>query len=76
MKKSKVALDDVSIFTRLSRIGLELFPITIEDEIKEFSVRRPFLSHHFGGSAVGTFPVIKKDRVRNMDLTTSCVPTW
>jgi len=65
LKKDKKALDDVTVFTRLSKIGLEIFPITIEDEIKEFSVSRvKFLSTYFGGSSVDTFPSIKQDRVQ------------
>lgn len=64
MKKDKKALDDVSVYTRLSRVGLELFPISIEDEIKEVSVSRILLSMKFGGSAVETFPGIKEQRLR------------
>lgn len=64
LKKDKKSLDDVSVFTRLSRIGLEIFPITIEDEIKWFSVGRIFLSQHFGGTSRGTFPTIKEERVQ------------
>jgi hypothetical protein len=57
-------LDSVSVFTRLSRIGLEIFPITIEDEIRDFSISRVLISQHFGGTARGTFPAIKKERVQ------------
>lgn len=64
MKKDKKALDDVSVFTRLSKIGLEIFPITIEDEIKKFLVRRSFLSAHFGGSRVDIRPTISQDNRR------------
>jgi len=60
LKKDKKAFDDVTVFTRLSKIGLEIFPITIEDEVKEFSVSRALLSTHFGGSAVATFPDISQ----------------
>ena len=62
-KPDKKALDDVSVYTRLSKIGLETFPITIEEEIKDFAVGRIFLSQHFGGSPVGTFPTTKEERI-------------
>jgi hypothetical protein len=55
----------VSVFTRLSRVGLEIFPITIEDEIKQFSVSRlDFLSPHFGGNAVQTHPPISEEKLQ------------
>jgi len=58
------SLDDTSVFTRLSRVGLEIFPITIEDEVKEFLVSRTsFLSPYFGGSSVSTLPTISSDNV-------------
>ena len=63
-KKDNKSLDDVSVFTRLSRIGLEIFPITVEDEVKGFSVARALLSAHFGGSSRGAFPNIKKEKVK------------
>jgi len=59
-KRYGKALDDVTVFTRLSKIGLEIFPITIEDEIKEFSITRGLLSKHFGGGRVATFPEIRQ----------------
>ncbi|KAF9646510.1 hypothetical protein BDM02DRAFT_3099721, partial [Thelephora ganbajun] len=40
------------------------FPITIEDEIKELSVSRLFLSKYFGGSAVATFPKLLEDNIQ------------
>ena len=57
-------MDDVSVFTRLSKIGLEIFSITIEDEIKELSVSRQLLSKHFGGGRVATFPEIRQDKLQ------------
>ena len=57
-------MDDVSVYTRLSKIGLDIFPITIEDGVKDFSVSRLFLSKHFGGSAVDAFPRIKAKRFK------------
>ena len=59
----KILLDDVSVFTRLSKVGLEIFPITIGSEIRELLVsRRGLLSKHFGGCSRGTFPSIKKEK--------------
>ena len=56
-------MDDVSVFTRLSKIGLEIFPITIENKIKELSVsRQGFLSKEFGGNSVETHPEISKEK--------------
>lgn len=55
-------MDDISVYTRLSKIGLDVFPITIEDKIKEFSTSRRFLSKHFGGSAVRAFPNIDQEK--------------
>lgn len=52
----------MSVFTRLSKIGLDVFPITIEDEIKQLSVTRALLSKEFGGSAMATFPTIDKEK--------------
>jgi len=41
------------------KVGLEIFPVTIEDEVKEFSVpRQGFLSQYFGGNAMSTRPSI------------------
>ena len=65
IKPDKKSLDDVSVFTRLSRVGLEIFPVTIEDKIKELSVSRMwFLAPHFGGSAVQTHPRIGKKKLQ------------
>ena len=58
-------MDDVSVFTRLSKIGLDIFPITVEDEIKEFSVSRAFLSTKFGGGRVDTYPTIEAEKFRS-----------
>lgn len=57
-------MNDVSVYTRLSKIGLDIFPIPIEDKIKEFSIGRLFLSKHFGGSSVDAFPRIKQKRLK------------
>jgi len=65
IKPDKESMDDVSVFTRLSRVGLEIFPITIEDKVKVLSVsRQGFLSKHFGGSSVSTHPKISKKNLR------------
>ena len=65
LKPDKKSLDNVSVFTRLSRVGLEIFPTTIEDEIKELSVSRPkILSKYFGGSPVGTHPQVKEEKFK------------
>jgi len=64
LKKGKTALGDVSVYTRLSKIGLDIFLITIEDKIKEFSIGRVFLSQLFGGSPVDAFPKIKAKRFK------------
>ena len=64
IKPDKKSLDDVSVFTRLSRVGLAIFPITIENKIKDLSVSRMwYLSGHFGGGPVGTFPIIGKEKL-------------
>lgn len=57
-------MNDVSVFTRLSKIGLEIFPITVADEIKNFIVGRILLSQHFGGTSRGPFPRVMEERVR------------
>ena len=62
-EKTEKVLDDVSVFTRLSKIGLEIFPITIEDELKELAVARILISKTFGGSAVDVFPDISEKRL-------------
>lgn len=55
----------MSVFTRLSRVGLEIFPIAIEDEIKQFSVSRlDFLSPHFGGNAVQSHPLLSEKNLQ------------
>jgi len=63
-KKGKTGLGDVSVYTRLSKIGLDIFPITIEDKIKEFSIGRVFLSQLFGGSPVDVFPKVKPKKFK------------
>lgn len=65
LKKEKKSFDDVSVFTRLSRIGLEIFPITLEDKIKGFLVGRFFLSRNFGGNPAEVFPAIEKERLQD-----------
>ena len=62
-EKTEKVLDEVSVFTRLSKIGLEIFPITIEDELKELAVARILISKTFGGSAVDVFPDISEKRL-------------
>ncbi|KAF9779240.1 hypothetical protein BJ322DRAFT_1113588 [Thelephora terrestris] len=65
LKPDKKSLDDVSVFTRLSKVGLEIFPVTIEGQIQELSVSRRFLSLHFGGSPVGSYPTIGKKKLES-----------
>ena len=64
VKKDKKSLDDISVFTRLAKIGLEVFPIAVADEIKGFTVGRLLLSQHFGGASRGPFPHVKEERVQ------------
>ena len=54
----------MSVYARLSKFGLDIFPIPIEDEIKELPVGRVFLSKQFGGSSVRAFPTINPKRFK------------
>ena len=66
LKTDKKSLDDISVFTRLSKIGLEVFPVTIEAKVKELSVSRPgVLSKNFGGSPMGVHPKISPKNLQN-----------
>jgi len=60
-EENKKILDDVSVFTRLSKVGLGIFPITIEEEIKELAVARLLISKTFGGNTVQAFPDIGEE---------------
>lgn len=41
-----------------ANIELEPYPIALESEIRDCSVRRDFMSQHYGGSAIACFPSI------------------
>ncbi|KAG5639135.1 hypothetical protein H0H81_006394 [Sphagnurus paluster] len=59
-KKEGRGLSLDTVRDRLLAIGLDPYPIPLEKDMQDFTVRREVMASHFGGGAVATTPVIGK----------------
>ncbi|KAJ7916885.1 hypothetical protein B0H13DRAFT_2446337, partial [Mycena leptocephala] len=57
-KESEMCLE--SVVYRLNAIGLNSYPISLPDAIKQATVERKWISTHYGGSSQGSNPPIDR----------------
>jgi hypothetical protein len=57
-KESEMCLE--TVVYRLNAIGLNLYPISLPDAIKQATVERKWISTHYGGSSQGSNPPIDR----------------
>ncbi|EPQ59785.1 hypothetical protein GLOTRDRAFT_119736, partial [Gloeophyllum trabeum ATCC 11539] len=63
IKEETVLFDDESIKSRMSVINFAHYNVTLEETIRNFTVKRAFMSKVYGGSSQETFPSISPEKV-------------
>ncbi|RDB20275.1 hypothetical protein Hypma_012567 [Hypsizygus marmoreus] len=55
-KKEGLTLSEDTVRARIRVIGFDLYPIPLDKAILDFTVKKPFMCHQYGGNLRNTFP--------------------